>query len=254
LANTRRLNIPMTVRIAIPVPSSDKEYNSRALPDYVAALREAGAEAVVVELGQMSEQVASLLSGVQGVLLPGSRFDVDPERYGEERIAECGPTDSLRTAVDDLLLEDAFDHKKPVLGICHGMQTLNVWLKGSLIQHLRTQVNHSPGRSVLEAHPVRVAKGSKLAGLLPAGAGPEAQVNSSHHQAVRQPGNRLRVTAVSPVDMMIEAVELDADDHFALGVQWHPERSYRDSAVSKAIFGNFVSEASTRLQAQGKKR
>ncbi len=76
----------MAVRIAIPVPtSSDREYNRRSLPPYVDALKAAGAEPVVVPLDEPQERVARLLAGVQGVLLPGSRYDVDPERYGEAR-------------------------------------------------------------------------------------------------------------------------------------------------------------------------
>ena len=75
---------------------------------------------------------------MQGILLPGSGFDVDPERYGEARIPECGEADPARTAVDELLLQDAFNLRKPILAICHGAQTLNVWRNGSLIQDLKT--------------------------------------------------------------------------------------------------------------------
>jgi putative glutamine amidotransferase len=233
----------MTVRIAIPVPSSDEEYNGRSLPAYVEALEAAGASAVVVELDQQQEKVAKLLAGVQGILLPGSRFDVDPERYGEAREPECGEADAARAAVDDLLLKDAFSLKKPILAICHGTQTLNVWRNGSLIQDLKTEVNHRPGRSVIEAHPVKVAEGSRLAALLPAGSALETAVNSSHHQAIRVPGDKLRVTAVSPVDGVIEAVELDSPEHFVLGVQWHPERTCAESAVSRSIFKTLIEAA-----------
>jgi putative glutamine amidotransferase len=142
--------------------------------------------------------------------------------------------------VDELMLQDAFNLRKPILAICHGAQTLNVWRNGSLVQDLRTAVNHRPGREVVEAHPVRIAQGSRLSRLLPAGERLEVQVNSSHHQAIRTAGDKLRVTAVSPVDGVIEAVELDSADHFVLAVQWHPERTYAQSAVSRAIFGEFV--------------
>ncbi len=153
----------MAVRIAIPVPtSSDPEYNQRSLPPYVDALRAAGAEPVVVPLNEPQEHVAKLLAGVQGVLLPGSRYDVDPERYGEARTPECGEDDPARTAADELLLQDAFNLHKPILAICHGAQTLNVWRNGTLIQDLKTAVNHRPGRDVVEAHPVQIAQGSRL--------------------------------------------------------------------------------------------
>lgn len=231
----------MPVTIAIPVPTkSDAAYNERSLPPYIAALEAAGAKALVVPLDISQEQVAKMLAGVQGILLSGSCCDVEPERYGEARIAECGPGDAARTAVDELLMQDAFNLRKPVLAICHGVQTLNVWRNGSLIQDLKTAVNHRPGRDVVEAHGVRVAPGSHLSGMLGAGSSLETQVNSSHHQAIQEAGDRLRVVAVSPADGVIEAVELDAPDHFVLGVQWHPERTYEQSAVSRAIFAAFV--------------
>jgi len=233
----------LTIRIAIPVPSVDAEYNQRSLPLYCEALEASGATPVVVPLNETREDVARLLAGVQGILLPGSLFDVDPERYGEPRIAECGEADPARTAADELLLEDAFNLRKPVLAICAGTQTLNVWRNGSLVQHLTTPVDHSPGRQVTEAHPIEVAPDSRLAGIVGSGEAGEIQVNSSHHQAVRVPGDKLRVVAVSPGDGVIEAVELDSADHFVVGVQWHPERTYKQSAASRRIIDAFVREA-----------
>jgi putative glutamine amidotransferase len=234
----------MSVIIAIPLPTaSDTAYNERALPEYLAALEAAGAKAIVVPLNGAQDWVAKMLVGVQGILLPGSGFDVDPERYGEARVPECGPADAARTAVDELMLQDAFNLRKPILGICHGTQTLNVWRNGSLVQDLKTAVNHRPGREVVEAHPVKIVRGSRLSRLLPPGEQLEVQVNSSHHQAVHIPGDKLRVSAVSPQDGVVEAVELDAADHFVLAVQWHPERTYVQSEVSRAIFAAFVQAA-----------
>lgn len=239
----------MSVQIAIPVPTStDAEYNGRCLPMYVKALEAAGAEAVIVPLSEPQAQVAKLLAGVQGILLPGSLHDVDPQRYGEAPIPECGEADEARTAVDELLLQDAFNLKKPILAICHGTQTLNVWRNGSLVQDLQTAVNHSPGREVVKAHPVQIAEGSRLAKLLAASgemSEQRAQVNSSHHQAVRVPGDNLLVSAVSTDDGVIEAVELDAPEHFVVAVQWHPERTYEQSAFSRAIFAAFRDAAET---------
>jgi putative glutamine amidotransferase len=234
--------------IAVPQPSVDTDYNGRSLPAYVKALEAAGAEALVVPLKEPQERVAQMLAGVQGILLPGSRFDVDPQRYGEQRMAACGPDDPARTAVDELLLQEGFNLRKPILAICHGTQTLNVWRNGSLIQDLQTEVNHQPGRTIVEAHPVEIRAGSRLAGLLAADAetpwdAGSTPVNSSHHQAIRVPGDQLKVSAVSPGDGVIEAVELDSPDHFVVGVQWHPERTQAESALSRAIFQAFVREA-----------
>lgn len=235
----------MSLHIAIPEPtSSDTEYNQRSLPPYLAALHSAGVTAIVVPLHERQDRVARLLQGVQGILLPGSRFDVDPQRFGEDPIPECGEADPARTAVDELLLQDAFNLQKPILAICHGTQSLNVWRNGSLIQDIKTQVNHSPGREVVHAHPARLTPGSRLSRLVPAADGPVPQVNSSHHQAVRTSGDNLLVAAVSPVDGVIEAIELDSPTHFVVGVQWHPERTYTQSGFSRAIFTAFAAAAS----------
>lgn len=236
----------MAIRIAIPEPTADdQEYNARALPQYVEALKAAGAEPVVVSLSEPQERVAKLLASVQGMLLPGSGHDVDPQRYGEARAPECADDDPIRAAADELFLQDAFNLRKPILAICHGTQTLNVWRNGSLIQDLKTPVNHRPGRDVVEAHPVRIASGSRLTGILSHASNSEVQVNSSHHQAIRSPGDNLKVSAVSPDDGVIEAVELDAPNHFVVGVQWHPERTYAQSEFSRAIFSAFVEAAAS---------
>ena len=234
----------MCVHIAIPEPTGiDSEYNQRTLPAYLSALRSAGATPIIVPLHEHQDRVARLLAGVQGVLLPGSKFDIDPQRYGEVALPECSPPDPARAAVDELLLQDAFSLHKPILAICGGTQSLNVWLNGSLVQNLNTSVNHRPGRDVVEAHPVRIDSGSRLANLVPRDNSADPLVNSTHHQAIRNVGDGLLVSAVSPDDGVIEALELDSPLHFVLGVQWHPERTYSQSALSRAIFAAFVQAA-----------
>ncbi len=237
----------MTIRIAIPEPTGlDAAYNSRSLPQYAAALQSAGAQPVVVPLHETPARVARLLATVHGVLLPGSRYDIDPQIYGEARIPACNDPDPARAAVDELLLQDAFNLRKPLLGICGGMQALNVWRNGSLIQDLpasgRSTVNHAAGREVDHAHELRLEHSSRLATIAPPTSA-AVHVNSSHHQAVKVPGDNIRIGAVCPDDGVIEAIELKSPDQFVLGVQWHPERTYASSALSRAIFGAFVREA-----------
>lgn len=238
----------MTARIAIPEPTSDDiAYNQRTLPLYLAALQSSDAIPVVIPLHERQDRVARILQGVQGVLLPGSGYDVDPQKYGEARIPECAKADGARAAVDELLLQDAFNLRKPILGICYGAQALNVWRNGTLIQHMQTPVDHAPGRTVLDAHPVRVTSGSRLAAILQGKADFPAptltDVNSSHHQAIRLPGDHLAIAAISSRDEVIEAIELDEPDHFVVGVQWHPERTYTHSRFSRSIFTAFVEAA-----------
>jgi putative glutamine amidotransferase len=192
--------------------------------------------------------VAQLLATVHGVLLPGSRYDIDPQVYGEARTPACNDPDPARAAVDELLIQDAFNLRKPILGICGGMQALNVWRNGSLIQDLpasgRAVVNHAPGREVEHAHEIRIEHSSRLAVIAPPTSA-AVHVNSSHHQAIKVPGDNLRISASCADDGVIEAIELKSQDQFALGVQWHPERTYTSSALSRAIFAAFVREAQT---------
>ena len=240
------------MKIAIPEPSSlDHAYNGRSLPQYIQALQSAGATILLIPLGEKPAVVAKLLARASGVLLPGSRYDVDPQIYGDARIPECAEADPARNAVDELLLQDAFNLRKPVLAICYGLQSLNVWRNGSLVQDLAaaglSQVDHAPGRNIDEAHSVKIAAGSRLEKIMPSPVLPPPGlpilVNSSHHQAVKTVGDNLRVTATSPADGVIEAVELNSYDHFVVGVQWHPERTYASSAFSRALFAAFVREA-----------
>jgi putative glutamine amidotransferase len=231
-----------TPRIAIPEPTSnDLEYNERSWPQYAHAVEASGGLAVKIPLSASPAKVAQLASSCEGVLLPGSGADVDPEKYGHERIPECGEADPAREAVDELLMQDAANLHKPIFGICYGLQSWNVWRGGTLIQDLHTGVDHKPGRQVIEAHRVSVDPDSQIAGI--AGA-TELPVNSSHHQALDQPGDGLRVVARSIEDGVIEAVE-GTGEQFVLGVQWHPERTFDADPTSKALFSAFIEAAAS---------
>ena len=240
-------------RIAIPEPTStDEAYNQRSLPQYIRAVEASGGTAVPISLRATPAEWAGILASCSGVLLPGSPADVDPARYGQERVKETAVKDDAREAVDDLLLQGAFDRGKPILGICYGLQSLNVWRQGTLIQDLPHAdaaisgiVNHQPGREVQKAHPILVTPGSRLSHLVE-GIGEEApglSVNSSHHQAIGRPGKALMVAATSPDDGVIEALEGSDPNQFLVAVQWHPERSYDVSAASRALFAAFLDAA-----------
>ena len=246
----------MKPRIAIPVPhSTDLAYSERSWPQYADPIERSGGEAVKVPLDLPQAAVADLINSCQGILLPGSGADVNPQKYGQELEPESAPADPRREAVDELLLQDAHNLHKPLLCICFGAQSLNVWRGGTLIQHLAPMpVNHPAGRSVAVAHTAAIAPDSLLGSLVVKDEAPEQDgflrlpINSSHHQALAIPGDGLHVTARCPQDAVIEAVEGgqgtdDANAHFVLGVQWHPERSYDSSPTSKAIFDRFVTEA-----------
>src|SRR3954469_19683540 len=153
----------MAPRIAIPLPHSTKDqYNRHTLPLYKLAVERCGAEAVEVPLDASPEDIAKLASSCQGVLLPGSPADVDPQKFGELRKTETNDADPKRDNADELLLQDAYNMRKPVFGICYGLQSINVWRSGSLVQHIESKVNHS-GAKVEFAHKVVVAENSLLA-------------------------------------------------------------------------------------------
>jgi len=242
----------MPPRIAIPMPhSTDTEYGERAIPQYERAVALAGGEPVRILLHSTPAEIKNLIGSCSGVLLPGSNADVGPARFKQDKSPHTASADLLRESVDDLLLEDAYSLRKPVLGICYGLQSLNVFRKGSLIQHIpdflpeetRTKINHEAGRKVAVAHTAEVEKGSRLAGIIGAGSIP---VNSSHHQSADLIGDGLRVIARCPEDGIVEALEGTVPDHFVVAVQWHPERSVEQDEPSRAIFRALIDAAAGR--------
>jgi putative glutamine amidotransferase len=222
------------------------DYAQRSLPQYSSAVERSGAEPVVIPLDADPEEIARRLRDCDGVLLPGSAADVDPQKYGAPRHPKTENADPKRDAADELLLQDAYNLKKPVLGICYGLQMLNVYRTGTLCQHLETGVNHTAGRAVPVAHTVQLDPVSKLHSILRKGLANSAMqalpVNSSHHQAAQAVGDSLRVAARCAEDKVIEALESTTPDHWVIAVQWHPERSYDDPA-SRALFDAFIQAA-----------
>ncbi len=236
-------------RIAVPLPTSnDLDYNQHCWPQYAKAIEQAGGEPVEVPLSATPAAIALLANSCQAILLPGSPADVNPQKYGHAPDPATAPADLPRENVDELLLQDAHNLHKPILGICYGAQSLNVWRGGTLVQDLTIRpVNHAAGASIAIAHTVSLSSGSMFAGLV----SPEETsgsmrlpVNSSHHQAVGIPGDGLQIVARCSIDAVIEALEGgQSAEHFVLGVQWHPERTVEISATSRAIFARFVREA-----------
>ncbi len=243
----------MKPRIAIPVPNSDAEYSARTLPDYKLAVERAGGVAVEIDLTLTNSEAAQLIKSCDAVLLPGSSADVDPQKYDAARHEKTADADVARDNIDELLLQDAFNMHKPLLGICYGVQSLNVWRSGTLVQHLASAVTHARPKGVSKTekimHAAVVESASRL-GRIVASVRKEVgaphvtiEVNSSHHQAVEVVGDGLKVVARSKEDDVIEAVEGTAEDHWVVGVQWHPERMVDEDAVSRGIFVALIGAA-----------
>jgi putative glutamine amidotransferase len=189
------------LRVALPFGVGTPEEKRGS---YRNALRQAGMEPV--------ENVTSL-AGLDGLLLAGGT-DVDPGLYGAAREDASDQPDRARDALEGALLDEALDRNVPVLGICRGLQFLNVHLGGTLAQHVE---GHKYPKQ-REVHRVAIAPGSRLHAILET---PDYVVNSRHHQCAQRVGEGLVATATAP-DGVIEALELP-NKRFVLAVQWHPE-------------------------------
>jgi putative glutamine amidotransferase len=230
--------------IAIPEPCSyDREYSGRALPLYISAIKSAGGEPVVIPLSMSPEAIARRITQCSAILLPGSKADVDPQKYGARQHPKTAAADPLRDAADELLLHDAYNMRKPVFGICYGLQSLNVWRTGSLVQDIESPIKHAAPKEA-QAHQVRIEPDSLLARALHATSGESTlPVNSSHHQAASTVGDGLVAVAYCPEDGIVEALEGTLPDHYVLAVQWHPERTTDSDAASRLLFQSFVEAA-----------
>jgi len=178
-------------------------------------------------MGSIDDLIGALIEPLHGLLLCGGP-DIDPRRYGSAPHPTEGPNDENRDAFELRLLELALARDLPVLGICRGMQMLNVSLGGSLHQHLATASSHSAGPGQFTEHDVAVESESRLARTI----GTRASVFSYHHQGVDRLGADLRATAWAP-DGGIEAIEKPSAQ-FLIGVLWHPEMS-SDRSLFRAL-------------------
>jgi putative glutamine amidotransferase len=245
--NAGRYNRSMRPLVAIPVPHfADPEYAERALPQYLRAVEMAGGQPVRIPLDKTPAEVLTLIEHCDAALLPGSKADVDPAKYKTRTDPKTAPADPKRDLVDELLLRDAYAARKPILGICYGLQIMNVFRGGTLLQHIESTVNHDAGRDVPIAHSVELDATSKLGEIVIPAAKEERvsiPVNSSHHQSAEKIGDGLRMVGRCEQDGIIEALEGTSPDHFVVAVQWHPERSVEDDAGSRAIFRALVEAA-----------
>lgn len=234
-------------RVGIPYRTRKEELNNKreAYSKYVAAVQAAGAEPAEISLALSKPELLKIAENLDAIVLPGSPADVDPSRFHAARHPKSADADLRREETDFALIDHAIAEQKPVLAICYGVQSLNVFLVGSLVQdvpsELHTQIQHSwPGHDGPEPHhQIALEAGSRLAQLA---GGREALVNSSHHQAVLEPGKNLRIVSRAP-DGVIEAVEWTGDSNWIVGVQWHPERMVGNDELARTLFRELVAAA-----------
>src|SRR3954452_9653193 len=205
---------------------------------YVESLKRAGAVPVVIP--PQPENAAELAETLDGILLAGGG-GCDPAENGEEKHPSCEPMDPRRQKNDLGLARLARERGIPTLGVCLGVQVMNVAAGGTLIQDIAssvdTDIDHASEPSDRHRHDVHIDSSTKLGRILGA---QELNVNSSHHQAIGRVADGLRVTAKAP-DGIVEALE-DPSHPFYVGVQWHPEDMPGEESA-KAIFGAFVDAA-----------
>lgn len=222
------------------VPLVDEKKDSLwMVPGYMNGVTRAGGIPVMLPLTSDSSVISRLLDEVQGILLTGGH-DVDPRIYGEEPVPECGPKCLERDSMEKELLDQALKKDMPVLGICRGIQFLNAYLGGTLYQDLPSQFDSSVEHHMsppydVPVHSVSINEDSGLYKVLKTD---KLEVNSYHHQAIKDKAESLKVMAVSE-DGLIEAVEMP-DRRFVWAVQWHPEFNYLKDENSLKIFEEFV--------------
>jgi putative glutamine amidotransferase len=216
---------------------------------YYHAVASAGAAPVLIPLLDDVDALRAIYERMNGILIPGG-VDVDPAVFGEAPHARLGRIDPARDRVEIQLVKWAVEDRKPLLGLCRGLQVINVALGGTLYQDLETEYpnaikhdyfpNHGFAREHL-AHWVAVEAGSRLRHAL---ADPSVPVNSMHHQGIKSLASSLVASATAP-DGLIEATE-SPNDSFVVGVQWHPEVFELSEPSSGDLFRDFVNAASGR--------
>ena len=226
-----RPRIGITMRIE---SETDRFYLSRHYSETVEA---AGGLPVHISLIPQREYIRSVVDQLDGVLLPGSDSDVDPLRYGAEPHPKLGTVQSIKDETDLLVLQEIEDRRLPLFAICFGMQVLNVYRGGTLIQDIGSQmpnaIKHEQGAPRdRPSHRIELAESSLLSSFAQSGT---AVVNSHHHQALEKIGRDLTASAWAS-DGLIEAVEDPRTDRFVLGVQWHPELGWRTIIFRRRCF------------------
>lgn len=232
----RKPIIGITMRLEL---ETDRFYLGR---DYSEALEALGAIPYHISLIPNSDYLSEIVKNVDGILLPGSDTDVDPLIFGEEPRPNLKKIIPEKENTDLLILAEAEKLNKAVLGICFGMQVLNVSRGGTLLQDIETDVEncvkHEQGKPLARnSHSIEIEENSFLSRLITNGN--KVRVNSHHHQAVGRIGENLKSTAWAK-DGVIECVEDTRDDRFVLGVQWHPELSWKSDDLSRKIFETFI--------------
>lgn len=238
----RRPNIGITPDVTTPTQElPHPKYELKVA--YADAVIRAGGLPFVLPYAEDPQVIESFLDRISGLVVTGGAFDIPPEAYGDAARDGLGMLKPGRTTFETELLKGALRRRMPVLGVCGGMQLLNVVLGGTLFQDIGREIAHAKEHEqkhdrTQPHHPVEVKEGTLLADLTGRG---QLMVNSTHHQAARKVADNVIVSAVAP-DGVVEAIESRAYP-FALGVQWHPELLIHSVPAHLGIYRGFVGKA-----------
>jgi putative glutamine amidotransferase len=207
---------------------------------YCDAIQNAGGLPVIIPHSQSRSQIYRVLTRIDGLLISGGGFDIDPAYYGEQPTAKLGKIKPQRTFTELTSIAFGLERDLPMLGICGGAQAINVALGGSLYQDIATQLpgtqKHQQGRDHHYRHIVELPRGTLLYKICRC---PTLKVNTTHHQAIRKLGEGLAINATA-LDGLIEGIESKRHS-FVLGLQWHPEVLAQSDVIQRRIFSLFIS-------------
>lgn len=229
----------IVVTVADPAAAVDPAIAERKNALYAAAVERHGAATVVLDATADDATRSAAFATMDGLLLSGGA-DLDPARYGQP-LAGAVDLEPERDALEATAWSAAVARRRPVLGLCRGLQAINVFSGGHLLQHVEGHVGAAYGRGPAASHPIQVVAGSRLAGWL--GDPPTLEVNSYHHQGIRPsdlaPGLIPSAWAASSAGDLVEGLEA-ADGRFVVGVQCHPERVESTPDAFERLFAAFV--------------
>lgn len=236
-------------RVGVPFRTKKEQVagDRSKIQRYLKAVQMAGGEPVVVPLDLSATELKKLAASLDGIALSGSPADVDPVLFHATPHPKAAAPDRERERTDFNLLDHFFAEQKPILAICYGIQSLNVFLGGTLVQDIPSELGSRVEHDVESDygrpetfHKIRLEAGSRVKDL--ANGSDDVDVNSSHHQSVLQPGRGMRVTARA-ADGVIEAIESASIGHWVIAVQWHPERMVETDAFALSLFRGLVAAA-----------
>ncbi|NLM16780.1 MAG: gamma-glutamyl-gamma-aminobutyrate hydrolase family protein [Candidatus Riflebacteria bacterium] len=237
-ADTAKRDSEMRIRTYVSRKYSNALRLSGAIPIYIpCTVPETQDEALALA----EEYAAIYLPMTDGILLAGGE-DVHPRFQGEEPQKGLGETNPFRDVFELTIARMAYAQKKPILGICRGIQLIAIALGGKVFQDIasHTEMQHSQNTARWGfQHKIKITPGSRLEKIAPKD---DVFVNSFHHQAVRECPANFFVSAVT-ADGLIEAMESADSDIYCCGVQWHPEETFHSDAFSRAVFKDFVDAA-----------